>query len=710
MKVLVSWLREFVDVPGSPDEIAQMMSVRGFAVEGIEFVNTDVSAGAAHPSDGPLGQHWPVGSHSDPTMAKADAVLDFEITANRPDCMSVLGMAREVATAYGLPLKTAGSPSRLRDGVQEGGPAGIDIVIENPDLCPRYAGAVADVTVGPSPGWMQARLQAAGVRPISNIVDVTNYVLLELGQPMHAFDLARLRGAQIRVRTARPDETIRTLDGQARDLSPEMLVIADAERPAAIAGVMGGAESEVTHGTRAIVFESAYFNPLSVRRTSRKLGLKTEASMRFERGADPGLPVAAMARATALLQAIGAGRMRGTVVDCYPTRLDPRVLRLRRTRIAGILGAAIPDADVRRILEGLGFALRDAVDGWEVDVPTRRVDAAREVDLIEEVARHYGFDRLPVTFPPLAAAPRPIDPRITRTRQLRAILTAAGFSEAVTFGFIAEAAAASFAAEGDVVPIANPLSENFAVLRPSSLPGLIDAVAYNRRRERRDVRLFEIGAHFSRAGGERGALACAWTGLAAYEHWSGSGRDVDFFDMKAVVERICEVVGVAVETTPHRAGWLVPGRSATVSVNGTRIGLLGQLTRDLTDAHGLPADPVYVADIDLDALDQAGAGRQIRVEPLPRYPSVTRDISVLVDDTLAAADVRTTIRDAAPPTLVRVIEFDRYQGKGIPGTKVSLSLRLTFRSSDRTLTDADVQTAMDQVLAALKDRHDAIQR
>ena len=710
MKVLVSWLREFVDVPGSPDEIAQMMSVRGFAVEGIEFVNTDVSAGAAHPSDGPLGQHWPVGSHSDPTMAKADAVLDFEITANRPDCMSVLGMAREVATAYGLPLKTAGSPSRLRDGVQEGGPAGIDIVIENPDLCPRYAGAVADVTVGPSPGWMQARLQAAGVRPISNIVDVTNYVLLELGQPMHAFDLARLRGAQIRVRTARPDETIRTLDGQARDLSPEMLVIADAERPAAIAGVMGGAESEVTHGTRAIVFESAYFNPLSVRRTSRKLGLKTEASMRFERGADPGLPVAAMARATALLQAIGAGRMRGTVVDCYPTRLDPRVLRLRRTRIAGILGAAIPDADVRRILEGLGFALRDAVDGWEVDVPTRRVDAAREVDLIEEVARHYGFDRLPVTFPPLAAAPRPIDPRITRTRQLRAILTAAGFSEAVTFGFIAEAAAAPFAAEGDVVPIANPLSENFAVLRPSSLPGLIDAVAYNRRRERRDVRLFEIGAHFSRAGGERGALACAWTGLAAYEHWSGSGRDVDFFDMKAVVERICEVVGVAVETTPHRAGWLVPGRSATVSVNGTRIGLLGQLTRDLTDAHGLPADPVYVADIDLDALDQAGAGRQIRVEPLPRYPSVTRDISVLVDDTLAAADVRTTIRDAAPPTLVRVIEFDRYQGKGIPGTKVSLSLRLTFRSSDRTLTDADVQTAMDQVLAALKDRHDAIQR
>jgi phenylalanyl-tRNA synthetase beta chain len=416
-----------------------------------------------------------------------------------------------------------------------------------------------------------------------------------------------------------------------------------------------------------------------------------------------------MARATALLQVIGAGRARGTIVDRYPTRLDPRLLRLRRARIAGLLGAAIADADVRRILEGLGFTLRDAADGWEVDVPTRRVDAAREVDLIEEVARHYGFDRLPVTFPPLIAAPRPIDPRIARTRQLRASLTAAGFSEAVTFGFVAEAAAAPFAAEGDIVPIANPLSENFAVLRPSALPGLVDAVAHNRRRERRDVRLFEIGARFSRASGERRALACAWTGLAAPEHWSGSGREVDFFDMKAVVERVCEVAGTAVETPPHHATWLVPGRSAAVSANGTRIGTLGQLTRAVTDAHGLPGDPVYVAEIDLDALEQVSAG-QLRIEPLPRYPSVTRDISLLVDDTLASASMRHTIRDTAPPTLVRVIEFDRYQGKGIPDTKVSLSLHLTFRSSDRTLTDAEVQTAMDNILAALKEKHAAIQR
>ena len=675
MKILVSWLREFVDVPGSPEDLARTMSVRGFAVEGIERIGKE-------------------------------AVVDFEITANRPDCMSILGMAREVATAYALKLK----PGPKLAALTPTNKADIDIAIDSLDLCPRYAGAVVDVAVGPSPAWMQARLQAAAIRPISNIVDVTNYVLLELGHPMHAFDFAKLEKGQIRARTAKPGETLRTLDGQTRHLSPEMLVIADAQRPVAVAGVMGGADSEVTSSTKTIVLESACFNPLSVRRTSKKLGLKTEASTRFERGGSMDLPVIAMKRAVALLEMIGAGRARGTLVDRYPKKSKPAVIRLRRERIHGLLGRAIPDKDVRRILRSLGFVLRNAAGGWRVLVPTGRVDAAREVDVIEEVARHFGFDRLPITFPAPTLAPKPMDPRITRARRMRAVLTAAGLSEAVTFGFVAEAAAAPFASDGDIVPIANPLSEHFAVLRPSALPGLLDAVAHNRRRERPDVRLFEIGARFSRAAGERQALACAWTGLATFEHWSGAGREVDFFDIKAVVERVCEVAGVAIDTTPHHAAWLVPGRSAAVSAGGTRIGILGQLTRDVADAHGLPSDPVYVADIDLDALEQTSAGHEIRVGPLPRFPSVTRDISVLVDNTLAAADVRRTIRNAAPPTLVTLVEFDRYQGKGIPEAKVSLSLRLTFRSSDRTLTDAEVQTAMDQVLAALKDRHGAVQR
>ena len=696
MKVLVSWMRDFVDVTASPEDIAKTMSVRGFAVEGLEDVGD------------------------------ADGVIDFEVTGNRPDCMCVIGMAREIATAYDLPMRRP--VVKGKDSVEETGSslrlaslkaverADIDVVIENPDLCPRYAGAVADVTVGPSPAWMQARLKAAGVRPISNIVDVTNYVLLEMGQPMHAFDFTKLKAAQIRVRTAKPGESIKTLDGQMRELSADMLVIADAERPVAIAGVMGGADSEVANGTTVIVLESAYFNPLSVRRTSRKLGLKTEASMRFERGADPRLPVMAMERACALLDAIGAGRARGTVVDRYPARVEPRTLRLRRAKIGGLLGVPVPDADIKRILENLGFTLRRSTspgdpESWEVTVPTRRVDVTREVDLIEEVARHYGFDRLPSTFPPLTAAPPPLDPRIGRARHLRRVMTAAGFSEAMTFGFVASTAAAPFAGEGELVPIANPLSENFAVLRPSALPGLIDAVAHNRRREQRDVRLFEIGARFSRDGGERRSLACAWTGTAVSEYWGGGTRDVDFFDMKGVVERVADALRLDIRTEANREGWLVPGRSAAVMTDGLRIGVLGQLAPAIAEAHGLPVqDAVYVAEIDLDEADAAAPKEEARVEPLPRYPSVTRDISILVDETLAADAVRATVRSAAPPTLVQIREFDRYQGKGVPDGKISLSLRLTFRASDRTLTDAEVQSAMDAVLAALKQQHSAIQR
>ena len=683
MRVLLSWLREFVDVPGTAEEIAATMSVRGFAVEGIEKMGSD-----------PM----------------TDSIIDFEVTANRPDAMSVLGMAREVATAYALPLKpAAGSRQSAATGSSE--PADLDVVIENAMLGPRYVGAVADVTVGPSPDWMQRRLQAAGIRPISNIVDITNYVLLELGQPMHAFDHATLAGAEIRVRTARAGEKLRTLDGQVRELSPEMLVIADVERATAVAGVMGGADSEVTNSTRTIVLESAYFNPLSVRRTSKKLGLKTEASMRFERGADVNLPAEAMTRALALLEQIGAGRARGPMIDRYAHQREPLMLRLRRERIRGLLGADIPDADVQRILNHLGFGLVASTGGWDVTVPTRRVDVQREVDLVEEIARHHGLDQLPIRFPPLTAAPPPLDPRIARTRHLRGVLTAAGFYEAVTFGFVSEDAAAPFASEGDLVPIANPLSENFAVLRPSALPGLVDAVAHNRRREQKDIRLFEIGNRFSRAAGERRAIACAWTGGGTVEHWSGAARDVDFFDIKGVVSRVCEAVGVKTTIEPHREPWLAAGRSAAVLSNGARIGLLGQLAPSIAERHGVPAsEPVYVAEIDLDAAEEASRGARVTIEPLARFPSVTRDISILVDDTLASADVRSTIQQAAPPTLVRVREFDRYQGKGVPEGKVSLSLRLTFRSSDRTLTDTEVQSAMDAVLAALKHRHAAIQR
>ena len=699
MKVPVSWLREFVDVRATAEEIAAKMSVRGFAVEGIEQL--------------------PGVPRRSGEAAEADTVLDFEVTANRPDCMSIVGMAREVATAYERPLREPGlppPPGGLESVRRAFEPAtDLDIVIEAPELCPRYVGAVADVTIGPSPAWMQARLKACGVRPISNIVDITNYVLLELGQPMHAFDHARLQRRQIVVRSARAGERMTTLDGQQRELSADMLVIADAVRPVAVAGVMGGGDSEVSDATKTIVLESAYFDPLSVRRTSRKLGLKTEASIRFERGADRLMTGVAMRRAFALLQETGAGRERGPVLDRFGpgmTVAEPRTLLLRRARVHGVLGIAISDGEVERLLSSLGFSLLRTDDGWRVSVPPRRVDVHREIDLIEEVARHIGFDRIPATFPAVTAAAPPLDPRITRARQLRQIMTGAGFFEAMTFGFVGEGAAAPFAPNGDLVPIANPLSENFAVLRPSALPGLLDSVAHNRRREQRDVRLFEVGARFSRAHGEGRAIACAWTGHVGGDHWTGGTRPVDFFDMKGIVERIADTIGIDVRTEPLRESWLTPGRSAAVVTgNGTRIGVLGQLAPALADAHGLPpGEPVYVAEIDLDMAEAPVRRGPLSVEPLPKYPSVTRDVSVLVDDTLAAATLRQTVRDAAPPTLVRVREFDRYAGKGIPEGKVSVSLRLTFRSPERTLTDAEVQQAMDAVVDALKAKHGAVQR
>jgi phenylalanyl-tRNA synthetase beta chain len=699
MKILLSWLREFVDVPGTAEQIATTMSVRGFAVEGIESLPEYTEAVSA---DGTVART---------PAASADAVIDFEVTANRPDCLSVAGMAREIATAYGLQVRrpVAGGSSLALTSLKSVDQGDIDIAIESKELCPRYVGAVADVKVGPSPDWMQARLRAAGVRPISNIVDVTNYVLLELGQPMHAFDYMKLGGGAIRVRTAQPGETLRTLDGQMRTLTPEMLVIADAERAVAIAGVMGGADSEVSDETQTIVFESAYFTPQQVRRTSKALGLKTEASTRFERGTDPRLPVTAMERACALLELVRAGAARGTLVDRYPLRLEPAVLRLRRDRITGLLGTTVPDADIKRILESLGFALREADTGWDVTVPTRRVDVLREVDLIEEVARHYGFDRIPVTFPALTTAPPPMDPRIAQARALRAIMTGAGFSEAVTFGFVSEQAAVPFAPESDLVPIANPLSESFAVLRPSVLPGLVAAVAHNRRREQRDVRLFEIGARFSRSRGERRTLAFAWTGAVGADHWSGGTRAIDYFDVQGVVERVCQALRVDVQMHGVAEPWLVPGRGAAIASDGVRIGTMGLLASSIVEQNELAAsDAVYVAEIDLDSVPPVDEGLQ--VAPLPRHPSMTRDISILVADTLAAGTVRQTVQQNAPDTLVRVSEFDRYQGKGIPDGQVSLSLRLTFRAPDRTLTDSEVQKAVDAVLAALKERHAAVQR
>ena len=675
MKIVHEWLAEMAAIPDDIETVAREISLRGFEVAEV-----------------------------------ADGVIDFEITANRPDCLSHAGIAREAHVIW--PPAHRGPSTYLRGHVS--GPGAPNVVVEAPDLCPRYAAQYFDVKVGPSEPWMVARLEAAGVRSINNIVDVTNYVMLEMGQPMHAFDLDRLRGGRLVIRRARPGEQLTTLDGVERTLDPEMVVIADAERAVAVGGVMGGVDSEISSGTTRIVLESAYFHPASVRRTSKRLGLKTEASTRFERGGDINAPLEGLARAVALLEKMGLGVATARpLVDVYSAARPPIEVGLRASRIERVLGVSVPPAEVPRILTPLGFGVKQAEAGmWAITVPSFRVDVTREIDLIEEVGRHFGFDKLPTTFPTLSSAHAAPDASLDRDRRTRTTLAAAGFSESMTFAFIEREAAEPFC-DPNVPPaaIANPLSEKFAVLRPSLLPGLIDSASHNRRRGRKDVRLFESGSRFG-AAGEARAVGLVWTGAGNALHWSAPQRPADFFDIKGAVELLCASHGITdLDFSTSTSGFLVPGRGAQAQSGAARIAVLGQLLPALADAHGFPAgEEVYVAEIDLDALTSRIPGGELRTESLPKFPSIVRDVSMLIDEALPAAAVRGTIRSAAPETLHSIVEFDRYQGKGIPEGRVSLSLRLTFRSPERTLTDDEVESAMTAIVEKLQRDHAAERR
>jgi phenylalanyl-tRNA synthetase beta chain len=635
--------------------------------------------------------------------------IDFEITANRPDCLSVYGLAREASAAFDLDLKPIDTK-----GPEPKGHAAVPVSVGDAG-CGRYALAVADVRIGPSPAWLADRLLSAGVRPINNVVDVTNYVMLEMGQPLHAFDVSRLGGPEIRVRRARAGESLVTLDGVTRKLDETMLVIADKDRPIAVAGVMGGAATEVSSSTNKIALESAWFLPSSVRATSRKLGLKTEASARFERGADPTAPARALRRALLLLDLIEAGTPSGGVSDVYPRPAQPRIVPLARGHVTRLLGDTVPDHDVNRILKRLGFTVAPAADGWQVTVPAFRVDVTREADLIEDVGRHWGFDRIPATFPTLDTVPRPMSPAVARDRRLRGILCGAGLQETCTFSFLERQAAEPFLPAGvEPVAIANPLSEKFAVLRPSLLPGLLDALVYSRRRETDDVRLFEAGAIFL-PGGEANRVGWMLTGARAV-HWGGSAGDLDVFDSKGIAELIGEAFGVRLTALPTAAlPWYVPGRAAELAIGGDGapaivVGHVGELLPAIVAERGLTQGTVVAGELDHVAVESHAPGLAHAIEPLPRFPSIVRDLSIFVSDRLPAADVRGTIRSSAPRTLVSVREFDRYQGKGVPEGSTSLSLRLTFRDAERTLTDAEVQKAVDAIVGALVAGHGAVLR
>ncbi len=701
MKILVSWLRDFVPITVSVKQLADGLTMRGFEVSAID----------------------PAPVIPDRPSTSEDAVLDLEITTNRPDCLSVIGIAREVSTLYGIKLHMPELPATPSTNTDS-----LSVTVEDhaQDLCARYTASTGNVRVEPSPAWLSARLMAADVRPVNNVVDVTNYVLLELGHPMHAFDRDQLKGDEIRVRQARAGEIVKTLDGEDRALTDQMLVIADQVSPQAIAGVMGGAASEVTASTKRVTLESAYFTPRSIRRTSKEIGLSTEASYRFERGADIEAPLRAMVRAQQLLIEIGACSSWNALLDHYPVKHIQPTVSLRHGRIKRVLGIDVKPSFVVKTLTQLGFNLTtasqsDAPLEWNVTVPTHRVDVSREIDLIEEIARHHGYDRLPSTFPVLLSPPNPKSKYIEQQRTVRHALTASGCSEAITYGFIEGNAGTAFLTEGeDPIRVANPLSEKYDILRPSLLPGLVDSLIYNRRREHHDIRLFEIGHRFTVNAGETAGVALILTGASLLEHWSNTERKTDLYDLIGIVDTLCDALGIAATYTADTRPTFVPGQTSRISATGQAktdksitLGYLGQLAPDFCRKRGLPAagDDIYAAELNLGAAAAVATDRRrMLAQPLPRHPSVLRDIAIIVDAALPAAAVRGTIRKAGPETLLSIREFDRYEGENVTAGCISLAFRLTFRASDRTLTDTEVQQSMDRIVDALQTTHGAVLR
>jgi phenylalanyl-tRNA synthetase beta chain len=660
VKVPVSWLRDFVDLPADAGAIGDALTSVGLAVDAIE------------PREG------------------GEAVLDLDITTNRVDAMNVAGVARELSVYFKAPFK----PPALAFG-ERGTPApeAWSVEIEAPDLCPRFCGRVLDVHVGPSPEWMRARLEAAGVRPINNVVDLTNYVMLELGHPSHAFDLAKVPGGRLVVRWARAGEKVTTLDGQTREVRPGIGVIAGAEGPLALAGIMGGASSEVSERTRAIALEAAYWDPLSVRRAAKALGMHTEASHRFERGADPEGPPPALARIAHLAEKIGAGTARPGLIDRNVRPIARRSVSFRPARATALLGAPVPAADARRILTGLGFAVgTPESDAVAVAVPTWRGDVAREADLIEEVGRHMGLDRIPSTIPPAGGA-EGLRPRQKRDRAIREVLAGAGLTETISYSYVPAS---------DAVPqgpaLANPLSEDQKVLRGSLVwPGLLSTMRTNLRQARTDVRIFEVGRVFDAAGGESERLGILLTGAAAPAHPSERPRPSDFADLRGVLELLAARLGLGAVEIERGAGpsFLHPGQSGRVRVAGTAVGYAGAL--DPARAAGWEARaPVLVAEVA--PLPDA---ERVRVRALPRFPAVERDVSVLCDAQTEAAQVEAAIRGAAGSRLRRVAATARFDKPPVPAGKVSLTFRLVFQDPARTLTGEEVQAAMDAAVAAL---------
>lgn len=796
MKILLSWLKEFVEVSVSVEELTELMTLSGTSVEGVKKLGEDIEnvvvgevkevkphpqasnlwlcqVSIGHPQSLQIvcgapnvqaGQKVPlalisaklpggvevkpreirgvvsegmicseselgigedtsgilvldgrlkVGQDIKKALGLDDYLLEFEIMPNRPDCLGVIGLAREIAATLKTNLKR---PELSLEEIEEPISGKVKIEIHDSELCPRYSARLIEgVKIGPSPFWMQQRLAAAGVRPISNVVDVTNYVMLETGQPLHAFDFEKIAEGTIVVRRAKSGEKLVTLDGITRSLDEEMLVIADSKKAVALAGVMGGAFSEVSEGTKSILLESANFKATNIARTSRKLGLSSEASFRFERGVDVGGTVYAAERGAYLIKLVAGGSIYQGTLDTYPQPRLPRVIPLRVGRVNELLGTNISIGETEDTLKRLemGVALKDGQ--LEVLVPTWRVDIEREIDLVEEVARLYGYNKIPTTLPASRGRLGGLN-QLQRAKQLvREVLTGCGLNEVICYSFFnpKELQFLKLKPESPwlkTVNVANPMSLDQKSLRPTLIPGLLSVLRRNVYRGNLDLAVFEIGQVFLVQEGqvplEKEEMGLALHGNWRRKEWFAKEEKINFFDGKGVIEILLERLGIKDwSMNPLEKPFLQPGSSLALTLGEADVGFLGELRADIQSQLDLPF-PVVLAELDLEMLlEEVDLTRLY--QDIPKYPSIVYDVALIVDERVGCQAIEEAIKEVGGEFLKDVYLFDTFTGGKIPSGQRSLAFSLTFQSLERTLTEVEVKKDFENVISHLQKKFKA---
>lgn len=659
------------------------------------------------PTDAQVGQ--PFAAHLG--RSDSDVIYDLEITPNRPDLNSVIGIAREISALTGHPLRLPVVPPLVSDGEIS---KQLTVRVEDSALCPRYtARLIRGIKIGPSPVWLKSTLEKVGIRSINNVVDITNFVLLECGQPLHAFDFNLLQQKTVVVRRATEGESFTTLDGQKRSLTPQMLMIGDTEHGIALAGVMGGQNSEINLQTSDVLLESACFQPQSIRATSKKLDLRSDASYRFERGADIGICDWASRRAAQLMVEIAGGTMTSGVIDIYPQTYAAKSITLRYARTNQLLGVALPVEAQVQYLRSLGLEAQTNTDSVTVTIPSFRVDLKQEVDLIEEIARLYGVDRIPVTPPMGVVGSNKFDSVYDELGEVRSVLASLGLSE--TQGQTLISAKPASLVSSEVVELANPLSSDMNVLRPSLLPGLLDSMSHNLHQFVTDVRMFEVGRVFTRVGEivreeRRVAIAITGRGLAGF--WSGDDREarLDLYDLKGILEELLEIIGLRGYTCIRRSE--APSElyleSATVQLGKQTVGEFGQLLPSLAKQYDL-RDTVFLAELNLDMILARRNGMK-SYKPLPVFPSIRRDVAMIVSEDTTHEAILAVVRQVKPAHFEKVDLFDVFRGKNVPEGSKSVAYAFTYRSAEKTLTDQEVNPAHERVVAEFKQKLSAIVR